>query len=227
MTLAPSPTAHITIVDPAITRPTLEGFNVLSQLSELPLTYHVPALYGFDSLKHDKTLRAGIVVLGSKSSVNDELPWQKELAAWLKPQLDKGIPTLGICFGHQFIARLFGSKVGQVPGLQVGFRKVSVSCNLLGKHQKEGEVFVAHEEMVLECPKEFSVIASNTHIPIEAMKHNSLPIWGMQSHPESTIPFCNRQGFTVDSPDRFSFGYQLLLSFFSHVASVTQTKRIK
>lgn len=227
MTLAPSPTAHITIIDPAITRPTLEGFNVLSQLSEIPLTYHVPALYGFDSLKHDKTLRAGIVVLGSKSSVNDELPWQKELALWLKPLLDQGTPAFGICFGHQFIARLYGGKVGQVGGLQVGFRQVSVSCELLNKTKTQGEVFVAHEEMVLDCPKDFSVIASNEKIPIEAMKHKTLPIWGMQSHPESTIPFCNRQGFTVDSADRFSFGYQLLLSFFSHVATLTKQKRVK
>ena len=184
-------------------------------------------MYGFDSLKHDKTLRAGIVVLGSKSSVNDHLPWQKELGEWLKPKLDAGIPTLGICFGHQFIASLYGSKVGKLPSRQVGFRKISVSCNLLGKHKKDGEVFVTHEEMVLECPKDFSVIASNTHIPVEAMKHKTLPIWGMQSHPESTIPFCNRQGFTVDSSDQFSFGYQLLLSFFSHVATLTPHKRIK
>ena len=42
--------AHIAVIDPAVRIPELECFNQMALISPLPLTYHLPAMYGQQSL---------------------------------------------------------------------------------------------------------------------------------------------------------------------------------
>ncbi len=103
---------HLMIIDPANDRPELGCANGLALLARVPVTYHQPALYGMASvLAEDMGSVCGLVLLGSSASVHDRSDWQAALAAWLLPQLQRGLPTLGVCFGHQFIADLFGGEV--------------------------------------------------------------------------------------------------------------------
>ena len=114
----------IAVIDPAAGTPELDAFNALAQRSSaLPvaLTYHLPALFGLDSLAQleARAQLAGVIVFGSAASVHDDAPWQRELNAWLLPRLqsDAGPPVLGLCYGHQLIAHLLGGEVGRVwPG---------------------------------------------------------------------------------------------------------------
>src|SRR4029078_898838 len=78
---------HVAIVDPAVRVPELDCFNRMSRASTVPLTYHLPALFGLDSLVRSAEGVEGRVVLGSGASVNDDLPWQDELRSWLEPLL--------------------------------------------------------------------------------------------------------------------------------------------
>ena len=41
---------HIAIIDPGTRVPELDCFNQLTRRSPVPLTYHLPALFGVDSL---------------------------------------------------------------------------------------------------------------------------------------------------------------------------------
>ena len=72
----------IVVLDPAMNIPETDCFNQLVSQSTLPLTYHLPKLAGLGSLGR-VAKPAGIIVLGSASSVNDGFPWQKEMGEWL------------------------------------------------------------------------------------------------------------------------------------------------
>src|SRR6185295_2740183 len=66
---------------------------------------------------------AGIVITGSPSSLTDgERPeWADEAGALVRKAHDAGIPTLGVCFGHQLIAWAFGARVVRNPhGWEIG-----------------------------------------------------------------------------------------------------------
>lgn len=213
---------NIAVIDPAIRLPELECFNHLISLSKIPLSYHLPALFGLDSLKAvENTKLCGVVVLGSISSVNDKLPWQKELADWLRPVMEKCIPTLGLCFGHQFIAHIFGARVSfRSPNHDkcLGFRKIRLSTNPLWKNKPlEGEIFVSHREIVENCPIGFEIIGTSDVVHNDAMAHATLPVWSFQSHPEATPQFLQHMNYLEPTPlERLSFGYSILRKFFDY-----------
>lgn len=48
--------------------------------------------------------------------VTDQAYWVQKLADWIPKVLDRNIPTLGICFGHQKLAQSLGGLVAFHPG---------------------------------------------------------------------------------------------------------------
>src|SRR5688500_14799459 len=122
---------HVAVIDPAMRVPELDCFNRMTRRSRGPLTYHLPALFGMDSLERGGE-PAGIVILGSGASVNDDLPWQHALKGWLRPRVEGGTPVLGLCYGHQLLADLLGGEVGYVSADRVkrrGLRTVRLAEN--------------------------------------------------------------------------------------------------
>ncbi|NBX76882.1 MAG: hypothetical protein EBQ92_10040 [Proteobacteria bacterium] len=199
----------ILVIDPAVKSPELETFNRLAQTSPVALSYHLPALFGLNSLQKlsDHEIK-GIIILGSLSSVNEKLPWQAELGELLKKHFNQQTPILGLCFGHQLIAHLFGGKVDYVFPDQkkhLGFREVNLKENRLWGPSCKGELYVSHQEHVVSIPKDFSVSANSDSIAIEGLAHTSLPIWTFQPHPEKEPKSGDRA--------RFVFGHQLVDRF--------------
>ncbi len=208
---------HILVIDPAVLRPELEAFNQLSTLSHSPLTYHLPALHGMHSLCRAEKNIKGIIVFGSKSSVNERNEWQKALEAWLMPLLLKRIPTLGICYGHQMIAHLFGGKIEYHSPNQechVGFRDVELlPSRLWDQKTLKGELYVSHNEAVTQVPDCMKVIVKSKSIPIDGLEHKDLPIFTFQPHPEtSCLRFKTQEEKEQHSP-RLKFGHELVKSF--------------
>lgn len=71
---------------------------------------------------------AGLVVLGSNRSANDEgLPWVAAELALLRDALAHGIPVLGHCFGGQLLARAMGARVQRLAGPQIGWHRLWVT----------------------------------------------------------------------------------------------------
>ncbi|MBI1860134.1 MAG: gamma-glutamyl-gamma-aminobutyrate hydrolase family protein [Deltaproteobacteria bacterium] len=209
---------HIAIVDPAVQRPELNAFNQMSRLSPAPLTYHLPAMHGMQSLNHQPPDTVmGIVVLGSLASVHHKDPWQVELGQWLKPFLESGTPTLGICFGHQFIASLLGGTVGYARPDKTkyqGCRQISLSANPLWDNKPlQGYLCVSHEETVSSVPSEMEIVGVSQEIPTEVLAHKKLPVWTFQSHPEATMGFLERRKIDPGLPKPYEFGQRLVKLF--------------
>lgn len=205
--------AHIAVIDPAVKTAEVDCFNHLVSLSPLPMTYHLPALFGMASLNAVNETAAGIIILGSSSSVHDRYPWQAELASWLKPRLERGVPTFGICFGHQFIAHLYGAEVGFLypdKKKEQGFRHIRLEGGRLwGK--AAGEVFVSHREGVTTVPKGFRQVGKSDAKVLEAFEHESLPIVTIQAHPEATSGLLANLGYEGRGP--LDFGHGLVSAF--------------
>ena len=96
---------YINIIDPGTRTPEIDCFNYMVAQTPLKLTYHLPALYGSDSLKTWDNPR-GIIILGSGASPTEKSLWQTQLASWLQQQWQRDVATLGICYGHQLIAHM-------------------------------------------------------------------------------------------------------------------------
>jgi GMP synthase-like glutamine amidotransferase len=213
---------HILVVDPAMHTPELDCFNRMAAGAPLPLTYHLPALHGMASIRRDDASAVGIVVLGSASSVNDRLPWQAELGDWLRARMELGVPTLGLCFGHQLIAALFGAHVEFLFADQhklQGFEPTALAADPLWGESRTSLLYASHREIVTSCPSALTVTATRPVAQFDGFAHPGLPIWTFQTHPEATPAFLENRGVTSDhDPACFEPGHDLVDGFLRFAA---------
>lgn len=218
---------HLMVIDPGVYTPEIDTFNLIASLSPIPCTYHLPAMFGFASFPHDFTDVRGIIVLGSAASVHERLPWQLSLEDWLRPALDKGVPVLGCCYGHQMLAYMFGGDVGYVNETREklkGVRRVNVVNNRLW-NSGERRLIVTHAEVVLQLPAEFEVLASSEDITIDGLIHRSKPVFGFQSHLEATKVFlAGHEMLDEKTSSALSDGHELLRRFVHMVAQSCHQK---
>jgi anthranilate synthase/aminodeoxychorismate synthase-like glutamine amidotransferase len=108
-------------------------------------------------------------------------------------QLGSSVPILGVCLGHQAIAEAYGGKVVRARQLMHG--KTSKiehdSRGLFDGVDSPLEVMRYHSLTVEQSslPDELEVIAwaNEDQSEIHAMRHRTLPVWGVQFHPESVM----------------------------------------
>ena len=213
---------HIAVIDPGTRVPELDCFNRMSRAAPLPLTYHLPAQHGLDSLHRADAGIAGVVVLGSGASANDASPWVLDLGAWLRPRIEAGTPVLGLCFGHQLVAKLLGGKVAVLRedgAKHKGLRDVSIDANRLWGEASRGTLLVSHSEGVVALPEEVDVVGRSPEVAVEAFAHRTLPVWGFQAHPEATTAFASNNDVPFDAdPSVLAYGHGFVDAFTAWVA---------
>lgn len=102
------------------------------------------------------------------------------------------IPLLGICLGHQGIAEAFGARIIQAPVPVHGKRStvhLDHSCLLFADLPANIEVGRYHSLMVdpQTMPDCLRVTATSEDGLIMALAHRTLPVYGLQFHPESIL----------------------------------------
>ena len=213
----------IVVIDPARQTPELDAFNNMVRTTGLAMTYHLPAMFGLESLRaEDPAAIKGLVILGSASSVNERLPWQLDLEAWLRPHLERGVPTLGICYGHQMLAFMFGGTVDYIFSdhrKHLGSRTLDMITT--GPWTAaQGKLMVSHNEAVTSVPIEMQVIARSDSVAIDGLAHKRLPIWSLQPHPEATLAFLRQHQLPHDvHASELSFGHSLVSAFLRYAAT--------
>ena len=222
----------IAVLDPAVSYPAIAAFNEMAALSALPITYHIPYLYGMESLQAlEQDNIAGIIVLGSNSSVNLPCNHHSQFANWVQNFCHQGRPVLGICYGHQLIASLFGSKVTyKYPDCQrmTGLRRIAIRDDQqLGIAAGQQEVVVAHNEIVVAVPEGFEVFAHSEEVPYEGLRHRELPIWTIQAHVEATQDFIDNQGLGINlTAEVKAQGYAVINAFLAYCHTSKATLRM-
>ena len=96
-------------------------------------------------------------------------------------------PILGICAGHQFIARHFGGTVKPSPLPEFGKVELTLCVDdepLFSGVPKKSIVWESHNDEVTALPKEFVVLGKSDNCAIQAMRHTKKSLYGLQFHPE-------------------------------------------
>ncbi len=107
----------------------------------------------------------------------------------IKKALDKNLPMLGICLGHQALGYFFGAKITKAP-LPIHGQNQAI------KHYSQGLFldlpknlsFTRYHSLVIEqAPADFIIDAISLDNLIMAIRHKNKPIFGLQFHPESYL----------------------------------------
>ncbi|MHC1631106.1 MAG: GMP synthase subunit A [Methanotrichaceae archaeon] len=104
-------------------------------------------------------------------------------AEYLK-QLD--IPILGICLGLQVMAETFGGMVkhGTIGGYAEVRVEIDQEDEILKGIPPTIKTWTSHADQVMKLPSDFQALARSDICEIEAMRHCSRPLYGIQWHPE-------------------------------------------
>jgi GMP synthase (glutamine-hydrolysing) len=126
---------------------------------------------------------AAIILSGGPNSVYDAG------APKCDPKIfELGIPILGICYGMQLISETLGGKVEHCPAREYGRSRLRIERmeNLFAGFPHEIDVWMSHGDQVKNLSDDFVPIASTGTCPFAAVAHRTLPVYGLQFHPEVT-----------------------------------------
>ena len=127
----------------------------------------------------------GFILSGGPSTVT-----KKKFQRIPKTIFNKNIPILGICYGLQLIAKIFGGKIK--PSNK---RREFGRAHLLKKRsspltkkfiRSKTSVWMSHEDAVVKLPKKFKIIASTKDSNLTIIENSKDKIYGVQFHPEVT-----------------------------------------
>jgi GMP synthase (glutamine-hydrolysing) len=124
---------------------------------------------------------AGIILSGGPASVYEDGA----------PQIDPsvfglGVPVLGICYGHQLMARSLGGEVAATGQREYGRTTLHTASPsaILRDLPETDTVWMSHGDAVTREPDGFRVTASTDQIPIAGMEDPERGLFSVQFHPE-------------------------------------------
>jgi GMP synthase (glutamine-hydrolysing) len=125
---------------------------------------------------------AGLILSGGPASVYEDG------APSVDPGLfEMGVPVLGICYGHQLMARDLGGEVAATGQREYGGTEMSVERPggvLFADLASQEQVWMSHGDAVTQAPEGFRVTAYTDQIPIAAMEDPERGLFAVQFHPE-------------------------------------------
>ena len=134
------------------------------------------------SAKRIKELNpTGIILSGGPASVYEDG------APKCDPEIFKlGIPVLGICYGMQLACKSLGTDVKRAPSREFGkaICNTKSSEGMFKNIPSEITVWMSHGDQVDHNTQDFIPLASTETCPMAAAKHKTLPVYGLQFHPE-------------------------------------------
>jgi GMP synthase (glutamine-hydrolysing) len=100
-----------------------------------------------------------------------------------------GVPVLGICYGHQVMARALGGTVARTGVAEYGATRLAVGAAgiagvLFHELPREQQVWMSHGDTVTDAPAGFEVTAATASTPVAAFEDAGRRLFAVQFHPE-------------------------------------------
>ena len=137
---------------------------------------------------------AGVVITGSPHSVTEPEPWTPALAAWTRQAVQREVPTLGVCYGHQLLAFALGGEVianphsYEIGTIEVELNEAGQRDPLLGSIEPGASSLrfnAVHGDIVSRLPEGAQRLASNEVCVNQAFMIGD-HVRAVQFHPEFT-----------------------------------------
>ncbi|MEC3860005.1 type 1 glutamine amidotransferase [Mesobacterium sp. TK19101] len=119
----------------------------------------------------------GWLITGSKHGVYEDHDWLPPLEQLIRDIYASGRPLVGVCFGHQIIAKALGGRVEKFPG---GW---AVGPQSYAFPDGEKVVNAWHQDQVITPPEGAEVVASNDFCRYAALLYPG-HAYTVQPHPE-------------------------------------------
>lgn len=161
-------------------------YNVVQYLAELGAEL---AVYRNDELSAKEVLD-----LSPTAIVLSPGPGRPEQAGMINELVKSAagtLPLLGICLGHQSLAQVFGGTIGYAPTIMHG-KTSEIHHDSSALFQNVPSPFIAtrYHSLIIEresLPPEFIISAWTDDDVIMGIRHRTLPLLGVQFHPESIM----------------------------------------
>lgn len=131
------------------------------------------------------------ITTGSKSSVYENETWIRQLIEFIQ-HLDRNQKKLiGICFGHQAIARAFNCQVQMSAkgwGVGVASNRILSFPEWMKKSNPQLNIIVSHKDQVMQLTDESQVIAYSDFCPYFMLQWNA-HFLSIQGHPEFSTEY--------------------------------------
>ena len=133
----------------------------------------------------------GIILGGSPFSVNEANALQADIKA-----MTAKVPVLGVCYGAQLTAKLYGGRVEKSDKREYGRAIFTIEKEdiLFQNIAASSQVWMSHSDTITELPVGFELLGTTESIPIAAFKRtisneqratsNEQSLYGLQFHPE-------------------------------------------
>ena len=130
---------------------------------------------------------SGVIISGSQKMVGAN-EMEAGLLEFLKTNRR---PLLGICYGHQVLARAFGGLVKKDKQTHLGAEEIFLKKpgRLFQVFPQVFKMAESHEEIVVNdmaLAANFHILAANAAGQVEAIAHQDYPFYGVQFHPEKS-----------------------------------------
>ncbi len=129
------------------------------------------------------------VITGSPAGVYDDLPWIPPFLAFLRKVRGQA-KLVGICFGHQAMAKAFGGDVAKSPkGWAVGLHRYEIVEPPPGMREPLAFAIPAfHQDQVVTLPPGARVLAASEFTPFASIGYDDDTV-SVQGHPEFSPAF--------------------------------------
>ena len=133
----------------------------------------------------------GLVVMGGAMGAHDDqkAPWLPATRDLIRVAAAAGVPTLGICLGHQLCAVALGGDIEVNPNgrqlglLDVGWSAEAVDDELMGGLVGPRRAMHWNDDVVARLPQGARQLATASTGEVQAARHAD-SVWGIQWHPE-------------------------------------------
>ena len=157
-------------------------------LDKKNVSYKIINGISYDLAGLDLAAVAGLVFMGGRYSVNEELVWIADEVNLIQKALAKEIPLMGICFGAQLISKALGAEVHTAESMETGWHRIEADTSKLAEASffnmdDAFDVFEWHED-VFSIPDGATRIFSGRNFENQGYLYGN--VLAMQFHLEMT-----------------------------------------